>query len=266
MLEDTYKLYLESAKTIADWNKVSKSELVNKYIEYETSNPELANDYMAAIICRYWPKIQRFYRTAYFSSSYEDIYDLLINSIMRAIKARRWLQKDSSIYNDPNGPDKAINRTMICERLNFLIYKNRSKRVSNLNPLSINELEDESGDYYAYNNEAASLNIDKELEITSNLSFLYEKKLYLALFVYYSIVFNLGSFKDNLFSTKLCASVLCNLTDEDLLDIANLLNKDLETIKKCYSLSVLSKKRTDLKLNIEYAILKLKELYIKETI
>ena len=266
MLDDTYKLCLESAKHISNWDKVSKSELVNKYIEYEETDRELASDYMAAIICRYWPKIQRFHRTMYFSSSYEDVYDILINSILRAIKARRWLDKDSSIYNDPNGPDKVINRTMICERLNLLAYKNRSKRVADLNPLSTEELEDGSGDYYAYNNENASFSIDNELEITSNLKFLYNKKLYLAMFVYYSIAFNLGTFKDKMFSSKFCAIALLNLTDEDFIEIASLINKDVDEIKKDYSIAVLSKNRTDLKLNIEYAILKLKELYIKETI
>ena len=138
MIQDSYNLFLEQAENINDWRSMTKSELVNKYVEHEDDQDDFyKNAYMSAIICRYWPKIQRFYKATPVISTYEEIYDILINSILRAIKARRWLDKDSTIYEDPNGPDKAINRTMMCERLNFLIYKNnvqnkngRSKRIS----------------------------------------------------------------------------------------------------------------------------------------
>lgn len=269
MLDDSYKLFLENANLLPNWDKMNKNELVNKYIEYENTNKSLASQYMSAIICKYWPKIQRFYKKTAFSATYEDIYDLLINSILRAIEARRWLQEDSSIYNDPAGPDKAINRTMICERLNFLAFKNRSKRVVNLNPASIDEIETEVGDSYIYKNLAEEYNIDNvddELETINNLQFLYKKKLYLAMFVYYSIVFNLGSFKDGKFSTKFCAIALSRIDDFDLEDLAYLINEDKDIVKKYYNLAVTSKNRAELKLNIEYSMLKLKELYMKDRI
>ena len=269
MIDDSHKMFLESANLLPNWKDMNKNDLINKYIEYENSDPALANIYMSAIICKYWPKIQRFYKMTSNLATYEDIYDLLINSILRAIEARRWLQKDSSIYNDPNGPDKAVNRTMICERLNFLAYRGRLKRIINLNPVSIDEIEDEVGDSYIYKNSntmSEYASISNDLETISNLQFLYKKKLYLALFVYYSIIFNLGSFKDGKFSPKFCAMAISKLDDNDLEDIAYLLNTDKEELKKYYNLAITSKNRSDLKLNIEYAMLKLKELYMKDNI
>lgn len=269
MLQDAYKIFASEANAIQNWNSIDKNELVNKFIEYEVSNPPMANAYMGAIICKYWPKIQRFYKTMSFSASYEDVYDLLINSILRAIKARRWLQEDSSIYMDPNGPDKAINRTMLSERLNFLLFKNRGKRVADLNPASINELEESSGDSYLYLNaedEAVYSDMGDEVQIACNLSFLFNKKLYLSMFIYYCLSFNLDLFRDNLFNTKACAKVLLSLSSLEFDDIAGLVGSDKDTIEKCYNLSVSSKSRENLKIGIEFSILKLKELYINERI
>lgn len=269
MLEESYKLFLSSANLLPGWQDMNKNDLVNKYIEYEDKDSYTASIYMSAIICKYWPKIQRFYKTTAYAAEYEDIYDLLINSILRAIKARRWLQKDSTIYNDPTGPDKAINRTMICERLNFLAFKNRAKRVANLNPAYMDEIEEEVGDSYIYKNYSSQFStdsIENEYETVTNFQFLYNKKLYLALFVYYSIIYNLGSFKDGKFSTKFCAKAILSIDDSDLEDLAYLLDVNKDEIKRCYDLAVSSKNRQELKLNIEYSMLKLKELYVKDRI
>lgn len=263
MIQDSYNLFLTQAEYVNGWRDVRKSELVNKYIEYEQSNDEFwKNAYMSAIICRYWPKIQRFYKSTPLVSTYEEIYDLLINSILRAIQARRWLDKDSSIYNDPDGPDKAINRTMMCERLNFLIYKNRAKRVLEINALSIEEAKEKAGDSYL--NLIDDYKVFNDVDNGLLLRNFYDTKMYVLMFVY-DVIVNFDCFKDGVFSSKVCTKYLLNLDDFYLASLASLLDISLNELKKIYEESVLNKKST-MKYRVDNAIYRLREFYYKEEI
>lgn len=152
MLEETKKIYEEQANFIKDWKNINKNQLCNLYIQNENDS-KLANCYLSAIILNYWNKIYTLYSKTYLTASYEDAYDWIIEGILYALKHRRWLDKDSSIYNDPNGPDKAINRKIKCIRLNFLSSQNRQKRKLRINLLSLDSLEDSDnfiGEYNQY--------------------------------------------------------------------------------------------------------------------
>lgn len=263
MIQESYNLFLTQAENIEGWRDLDKSELVNKYIEHENDkNDFYRNSYMAAIICRYWPKIQRFYKATPIVSTYEEIYDILINSILRAIKARRWLDKDSTIYDDPNGPDKAINRTMMCERLNFLIYKNRSKRVVDIGAMSIEESQEKTGDVYFNLIEDSKLfnDVDRFLLLKN----FYDDKMYVLMFVYDTIM-NFDCMKDGEFSSKICTKYLLTMDDGYLGGLASEVDCDLETMKKIYNDYILEKKST-MKYRVENAIYKLREFYYKEEI
>ena len=122
MLEQYKQIYKKVADRIDNWTTMSKNDLVNKYIENEEVNPDLANSYMGAIICRYWGAVNTYYRKNYRQATPDDCHEWLIHAIMYAIKNRPWLDKykkrlDKSgnlqlnkAYNDPNGPDKVINQ------------------------------------------------------------------------------------------------------------------------------------------------------------
>ena len=96
---------------------------------------------MSAIILKYWNKIYNLQQSTKLTASFEDAYNWLIEGILYALEHKRWLDKDSNIYNDPNGPDKAINRKIKCIRLNHLVSENRDKRKIQINLLSLDSFE-----------------------------------------------------------------------------------------------------------------------------
>lgn len=144
MINDLKKLYEQSASEI-EWKSKTKNQLVFGYIENENTN--LKDAYFSAIVLKYWHLIGKYYKMSYLAATEEDCYDWLIESIWYAITHRRWEDEDSSIYNDPNGPDKVINRHMACMRYTYYQAINRKKRKEGFNPASLDEMFDEFSDH-----------------------------------------------------------------------------------------------------------------------
>ena len=140
MLEEYRLQCKEKANAIQGWEALSKNELCNKYIE--TEDAALKDAYLAAILYRYWKLIPKFYYQSANVCTPEDCYDWLVESVLCALNCKRWTESDSSIYKDPNGPDKVINRAMKCARLNFYQFINRKKRKDNFGLLSLDELKE----------------------------------------------------------------------------------------------------------------------------
>ena len=145
MLEEYKKIYEAKASIIPQWNKMSKNQLCNKYIE-NCDNSNLAECYLSAIICKYWPSIDKMYFLSSGLASEEDCYEWIIRSILYALEHRRWLDKDSSIYGDANGPDKIINRAIRSARLTYFQALNRDKRKSVLNEMSLEGMQESGAD------------------------------------------------------------------------------------------------------------------------
>lgn len=139
MLEDYKESFRQQAGLVKGWENLSKNDLCYGYIEHE-NDLELQNAYFSALVYKYWPLIPKYYYMCSNVATMEDCYDWLIDSITYALKHRRWEDPDSSIYNDPNGPDKVINRYMKCARLTFYQFINRKKRKDNFGMLSLDEL------------------------------------------------------------------------------------------------------------------------------
>lgn len=133
MLDEYYKLYKERADLVPGWKTESKNNLVHKYIEYEKEEPFIAENYLCAIICRYWYNINIYYMKSYKSVPIEECYEWLIHAILYALEHRRWLDTDSTVYNDPNGPDKVINRCIATTRNIFYQASNNDNKKVNYN-------------------------------------------------------------------------------------------------------------------------------------
>ena len=159
MLDDYKHLCESAADIIPDWRAMDKNELCRRCVDNE-SNPVLYNAYMSAILYKYWSLIPKFHSSCNGLVSPETVYDWLIDSIEYALKHRRWESPDSSIYNDPNGPDKVINRKMKCTRINLYQFTNRKKRKDEFGLMSLDELTEKVND----TNFAL---VDKENEISS---------------------------------------------------------------------------------------------------
>lgn len=139
MLDEYKELFRQKADLIDGWKDLSKNELCRKYVE-NASDSELQDAYFSAIMYRYWHLISKYYYMSKNVASPEDCYEWLEDSVYGCLKATSWNRKDSSIYNDPNGPDKVINRCMKCARLTYYQFINRKKRKDNFGLLSLEEL------------------------------------------------------------------------------------------------------------------------------
>ena len=76
-------------------------------------------------------------------ASTEDVYNWLIDSITYALHHKAWRNPKSSIYNDPNGPDKVINRQIRCRRYTAYQSFNRYKRKPQYTDMSLDDINDE---------------------------------------------------------------------------------------------------------------------------
>lgn len=139
MLDEYKELFRQRAELIEGWKELSKNDLCRKYVENE-GDSDLQDAYFSAIMYRYWHLISKYYYMSKNVASPEDCYEWLEDSVYGCLKATSWNRKDSSIYNDPNGPDKVINRCMKCARLTYYQFINRKKRKDNFGLLSLEEL------------------------------------------------------------------------------------------------------------------------------
>lgn len=139
MLDEYKEACRRSADLIHGWQDLSKNDLCRKYVESK-DNPQLQDSYFAAIMYRYWYLISKYYHMSSNVASIEDCYEWLVDSVYGCLKATSWDREDSSIYKDPNGPDKVINRCMKCARLTYYQFINRKKRKDNFGLLSLDEM------------------------------------------------------------------------------------------------------------------------------
>lgn len=160
MLDEYKELCKRSADLVlSDWEHLSKNELCHLYLQYEDDRQK-ANAYFSALLYRYWNLIPKYHSMSYNVADPEEVYGWLVDSINYALKHRRWLQEDSHIYKDNNGPDKVINRRMKCARLTYYQFINRKKRKQEFEVLSLDQLQEDFKDNIDLN--------DSELDLESN--------------------------------------------------------------------------------------------------
>lgn len=257
MLEGTYKMYRDLAQVVPDWETCDKNDLIKSYCALADSKDVQADCYLAAVFCRYWPKIQRFYQNTPLVCTHEDVYDWLVTSILETIQERAWLNPSSKLYQDPKGPDKAVNVKMRCYRLNFLLYVNREKRKTNLHAESFEELHESSGDVVDWGIEQLTFEAYDELEYKLFMQYLYSKKMFFLFFVY-DIIMN-----TDLSSNRKLPNYLAKIDDQYLLDVSLRSGLDLDDVKYAYSLSVKDKSRTKIEDLCNESLIKLRQFYFK---
>ena len=106
---DNKKTHLKAASIINGYDKISNIDLANGYIENE--NNYLADNYFSALIINHWSLIYKLKSSVSFYKNilFEDIYEWLVESILLVLKYRKWLDKSSSLYQDPNAFEKMLN-------------------------------------------------------------------------------------------------------------------------------------------------------------
>lgn len=181
MLDEYKESYKLAASRIKGWESIDKSELCKLCLANE-SDPDLYNSYLAAVICRYWPLISKFYNQSMNLAEPSDCYDWLIHSIMYAFKHRQWENCKSAVFNDPKGPDKVINRCMKSSRLIHYQFYNRKKRRKDYQLISIDELKENLNSDFDIEDD--KFNIDEsDLDMTYYIYNIFKKKEYFLSFI-----------------------------------------------------------------------------------
>ena len=97
MIEQNRIAYENSANFLPNWKTINKNELVNKYVEYEKKNKELAEHYLSAIICRYWHNIYKYYNKGSKLNPLEDYYEWVLEAILKCLNKKYWLNPKAKI-------------------------------------------------------------------------------------------------------------------------------------------------------------------------
>ena len=147
MLKDIKQTYEHLASGIANYKSINKNTLLRAYVDVlEQGDLENAEMYFGAIVCRYWGLIDKYYNLNMKVVSKEMCYDWLINALLYALSHHRWTDPDASVYNDPNGPDKIVNRCMLCEKQSFYQNSNYDKNAINYRASSLDKMVEDAGD------------------------------------------------------------------------------------------------------------------------
>lgn len=143
LLENIYNSYRELADEI-DWKKYNSNDLFFGYIEHE--NDSLRDNFYAALVCRYWGYTGRIYLQCNRHISFDQCYDILIDTLNYVLKKRVWENPESSIYQDKTGPDKAFHLVIKRQKAILLASLTTNKRKTNFNTLSIDEIHEDYRD------------------------------------------------------------------------------------------------------------------------
>lgn len=185
---DYQKTLIEEASFLGDFQNLSKTALANGYCDAdealeqaklvhnaadEYKYDKLRSAYHAALMLRYWYKIFEWQKSSSsLNLDFIDFVDWLYDSLWVAFYYRMWryeykaevkhgrfiawkLDADGNripnpYYNDPNAPDKIINRCCGSMRGRVYQYYNKDKRKTDVQKYSIDQSKEAFGDAAYY--------------------------------------------------------------------------------------------------------------------
>lgn len=226
MIQDTRSSYEQYANNVVPgWKQIDKNKLCNLYVE-NINNKTLSQGYLSAIICKYWPSLSGYINKCYLNISDEELYDAFIEAILYALNKHRWLDEDSSLYGDPNGPDKSINI-----KLKYMIW-NQEFSYSRMKRLINGEFSSsiDDPDMIEPGKECQDYN---DLEIHSLVCDKFKSDDYVSALILHYIMF--GDVLDNglLNKKKLCKR-LRNFDEVELHQIKNIYSLDEDVANNVY--------------------------------
>ena len=175
---------------LPDWQEWDKNDLIREaaYCENKLKKEGL----IAAIVVKYWNKIESMYYKTKLVTTPEECHSWLIKGIMYALDKKPWEREDASIYNDPKGPDKVVNRHVESCRLTFYQQLNRYNRKINAAILSLDSLQDDYKDIFI-----PKIHIDGFIEFKDIILKYFNQKDYFTAFMLDIII------HENVFTPKL---------------------------------------------------------------
>lgn len=241
MLDEYKEMCFTCANLIPGWESMSKNDLCRAYVANK-GNDAMQNAYISAILYKYWNLIPKYYHQSENCATPEECYGWLVDSVSCCVNLASWENPESSIYNDPNGPDKVINRCMKCARLTYYQFINRKKRKEDFGLLSVEELRELYG-----NTITEPSDPEQECDVSSVLitDFVVEefrRKNYFVAFVIFFIVS--GNVFDVVitdegrvseFNIRKMCKIMNNVSEDHLLSFSDMYHIDIDDVRKAYS-------------------------------
>lgn len=222
MLDEYKELCRRAAGVAEGWENLSKNDLCRAYVANK-DNKVLQDAYMSAILYRYWNLIGKYYYQSANCATPEECYEWLVDSVSCCVNLAAWENPESSIYNDPNGPDKVINRCMKCARLTYYQFINRKKRKDDFGLLSVEEMKELYGNGAPEPDDPTQEYDDSLFIIKNYIEDQFNRKNYFVSFLIYYIlyanVFDVIKVEDNKtseFNLRKMCRVMTNLEDDEL--------------------------------------------------
>lgn len=239
MLEENKELYRMCANQIPGWETMGKNELCREYVKHR-NDKQLENAYFSAIIYKYWNLISKYCFMSSNVATAQDCYDWLIDSLIGCLKEASWEKPNASIYNDPNGPDKVINRCMKCARLTYYQFINRKKRKDNFGLLSIEEMAESFGATISEPEDTTTPDKLTDWAIVDFIRDAFGKKDYFTAILIDCIIneevfdvttsFELGTQSE--FNVRKLARFISEIDDNYIIEFAHRYKLDVEDVKK----------------------------------
>ena len=241
MLDEYKELCRQSANLISGWTEMTKNDLCRAYVANK-QDKILQNAYLSAILYKYWNLIGKYYYMSANCATPEECYGWLVDSVCCCVNLASWENPKSSIYNDPNGPDKVINRCMKCARLTYYQFINRKKRKDDFGMLSTDELREMYG-----NGVPEPADIEQEYDITELVikeyivSEFYRKNYFVSFLLYFILrgdvfdsINSSGAGKTAEFNVRKICKLLNSITEDDLSVFSDYTQISIESVLKAY--------------------------------
>lgn len=163
MLDEMKNSFYENANAISGWKKMSGNDLCFKYVESKEKNDPLTDNYLSAIIYKFWSVATKgYYSQGIKLASQEECYNWLIDSIQYVLEHHVWDDENHPLYKDKKAPEKAINVVFNSTKINYFVAQTRQKRKIDATSLSLDGISEQVSDSYflpVYDNYDESSNI-----------------------------------------------------------------------------------------------------------
>ena len=245
MLDDYKRIYEKVADKIPNWRKKSKSELMNGYVRAETFDKSLAEAYLSAIMCKYWSILPKYYYNKSHSEKLyiEDCYDWFTHAVIYALEHKAWtkpyvtkvdkktgdkIQVRNELYDNPEGPNIAMNQCLASARLVFYQSANNSVRKINYKTASLDQLFEDKNDSFLNSDSFISEDNTFQLNLKSFIKHCFEthKEIYA---VIADAIINCDSYEYKKIFDKTC---VCDEDDVVIKEVTEENKKDLTWYEK----------------------------------
>ena len=138
MFNEYKQIYKECADLAPGWNKMSFTELCDKYAEYKDINKWLAESYFSALVYTCWDKMNMLYYVTHFN--FPNCYNIVIDTLLYITDKRVWTDEASKLYKKSEAAWIAFNKVLRTLENRKIDAKNSPFEKANTVACSLDEI------------------------------------------------------------------------------------------------------------------------------